>query len=122
MDEARMREIGYRDLCLPSFGLMGRLLPWPRQAPCPDCGGVTGVRVCPCCHSTVPSTFGSSSSRLITIVGPSGSGKTVYLQTLHREVREVAPTWFGADVEFGTRDRRPVRRGQPQADEDRRDH
>ncbi len=34
-----------------------------RKAPCPHCGGLTGVRACPVCHSPLSAAFGSAAAR-----------------------------------------------------------
>ncbi len=70
----------------------------PRQAPCPHCDGVTGVRVCPICHTPLSSTFAESRSPLVGMVGGKGAGKTVYLSVLHHELRTSVRRRFQADI------------------------
>jgi hypothetical protein len=83
----------------PCFTVGGRgLLRTPRQAPCPHCGGVTGVRACPRCHTPLSSTFAESRSPLVGMVGGKGAGKTIYLAVLHHELRTTVRRRFQADI------------------------
>lgn len=75
-------------------GLLGP----PRQAPCPHCGGPSGVRACPVCHTPLSSTFAQSRSPLVGMVGGKGAGKTVYLSVLHHELRTAVRRRFRADI------------------------
>lgn len=61
-----------------------------RRTQCPDCLGSTGVRLCPQCHSRLPSGFSSDSS-LFGLVGARSSGKTVMLAVLMRELAMNGP-------------------------------
>jgi hypothetical protein len=70
----------------------------PRQAPCPHCQGVTGVRACPVCHTPLSATFAESRSPLIGMVGGKGAGKTVYTAVLHHELRTAVRRRFQADI------------------------
>lgn len=70
----------------------------PRQAACPHCGGLTGVRACPACHTPLSSTFAESRSPLVGMVGGKGAGKTVYLSVLHHELRTTVRRRFQADI------------------------
>jgi hypothetical protein len=97
-DDARTRETGYRDAALPSFPPKPRTPIVGRHADCPACGAVTGIRVCPCCHTPVSSNFGASKSPLIAMVGAKGTGKTIYLSVLAHELRNGLRRRFGADV------------------------
>ncbi|MBA2323317.1 MAG: zinc ribbon domain-containing protein [Pseudonocardiales bacterium] len=76
----------------------GPLLPTPRQAPCPNCLGVTGVRACPLCHTPLSATFLGSKSPLIGMVGGKGAGKSVYLSVLNHELRTTVRRRFHADI------------------------
>lgn len=99
VDEARRRETGFNEASLPSFPPPGRLpLPAARQANCPTCGSLSGIRACPCCHTPVSANFGDSRSPLIAMVGAKGTGKTVYLTTLAHELRTGLRRRFDADV------------------------
>ncbi|MFD0742920.1 hypothetical protein ACFQ1L_14815 [Phytohabitans flavus] len=75
----------------------GQQLYHQRKAECPDCGGETGVRACPHCHTPLSANFGGN-SRLIAMVGAKGTGKTVYLTVLARELNAGLRRRFEADV------------------------
>src|SRR5262249_27418215 len=72
--------------------------PTPPRAPCPNCGGQSGIRVCPCCRSELSANFGTAASPLIGMVGARGTGKTVYLTVLAHEMRTNLRRRFAADV------------------------
>jgi len=55
-------------------------------ASCPDCTSETRYRVCPVCHSQLPTQFGLVDNLLIAMVGSKESGKTVYMTVLLHEV------------------------------------
>ncbi|PPF43821.1 hypothetical protein C5B85_11770 [Pseudoclavibacter sp. AY1F1] len=60
------------------------------SATCGSCGGESGVRMCPECHSILPRSL-DNDSPLFGLVGVRNSGKTVLLSVLHKElVRNVA--------------------------------
>src|SRR5262249_23534696 len=69
-----------------------------RQARCPHCYGLTGIRACPHCHTPLPVNFGDSHSPLIAMVGAKGTGKTVYMTVLANELRSNLRRRFDADV------------------------
>ncbi len=97
-DLERRRLTGYAGLCLPSYpplrqGVVGIVGP-----ACPDCGGESGRRVCPNCHTPVPADFGQSASPLVGLVGAKGTGKSVYLAVLARELTTSTRRRFDADV------------------------
>jgi hypothetical protein len=97
-DEARRSETGFDEPCRPAFTATGhRWLP-VRQAACPECGGMSGIRACPCCHTPLSPDYGDSASPLIAMVGAKGTGKTVYLSALVHELRGGVRRRFGADV------------------------
>lgn len=70
----------------------------PRKAACPTCGGLTGVRACPHCHTPLSATFLDSHSPLVGMVGGKGAGKTVYLAVLHHVLRTSVRRRFQADI------------------------
>ncbi|WP_329108029.1 hypothetical protein OG792_05740 [Micromonospora sp. NBC_01699] len=98
-DEARAREFKYTAKLRPSYG-PPRFRPTraPRQGTCPDCGGVSGIRVCPNCHTPLPPGFEDSRSPLIAMIGAKNTGKTVYLTVLANELRTSLRRRFQADV------------------------
>jgi hypothetical protein len=59
----------------------------PARAMCPRGGHLTGIRLCPHCHSVLPYYTGRASDRIIGLIGCSNSGKTVYLWSLLYELR-----------------------------------
>ncbi|MFI0794025.1 hypothetical protein ACH4OY_15240 [Micromonospora rubida] len=97
-DEARDREIGIKELVLPSFPGARRALRAVTASPCPDCGTESAVKVCPTCHSRLPATFGEGRSPLIAMAGARHTGKSVYLKVLSYQLRHGMGQRFGADV------------------------
>jgi hypothetical protein len=97
-DEDRERETGFAGQCLPSYPPTRQIGPAPAQHACPHCYGQSGIRVCPCCHTPLPSTFGAAASPLIGMAGAKGTGKTVYLTVLAHELRTNIRRRFDADV------------------------
>ncbi len=104
-DECRQQLTNVRTATYPTFvpptsflAQSGRPLGSARQAACPYCGGLTGVRACPVCHTSLSSTFAESRSPLVGMVGGKGAGKTVYLSVLHHELRTTVRRRFQADI------------------------
>lgn len=95
-DRARLTDVNVPSY--PVFPAGSRGLGSPRHAPCPTCGGVTGVRACPVCHTPLSATFVDSDSPLVGMVGGKGAGKTVYLAVLHHELRTAVRRRFQADI------------------------
>lgn len=98
VDEARRAATGFAAQCRPSFKPPRPLAPAPARAACPDCGAISGIRVCPICHTPLSANFGGSASPLIAMVGAKGTGKTVYLTVLAHELRTNLRRRFRADV------------------------
>jgi len=65
---------------------------------CPACGGKTGVRACPDCHTPLPSGFGESKSPLFGIVGTKGAGKTTLMTVLVRQLRDSVGKRFDSSI------------------------
>ena len=107
-DQARQDQTGYANDSRPSFPPT-RPGPSPRRAACPKCHGMSGIRVCPVCHTPLSANFGDSASPLIAMVGAKGTGKTVYLTVLAHELRSNLRKRFAADVRLT---------GDQQGDED----
>jgi hypothetical protein len=97
-DEARERELGIKEMVLPSFPAAARSLRTVNAANCPACGAVSGFKVCPNCHNRLPATFGEGSSPLIAVAGAKKTGKTVYLGVLANQLRNGLGERFEADV------------------------
>jgi len=97
-DEQRKELTGYAAPAFPAFAGESRALAGPRRAPCPACGGVTGVRACPVCHTPLSASFAESRSPLIGMVGGKGAGKTVYITVLNHELRHHTRKRFAADI------------------------
>ena len=97
-DKDRENLTGYTIDVFPTFAVESRRLTSPRRAPCPHCGGVSGVRACPVCHTPLTASFAESSSPLIGMVGGKGAGKTVYLTVLNHELRHNVRRRFAADI------------------------
>jgi hypothetical protein len=100
VDESRVQQTGFAEEIRPAFPPPAQLLRVgrSRQAACPRCGGVTGIRACPVCHTPLSANFGGSSSPLIAMVGAAGTGKTVYLTVLAHALRTSLRRRFNADV------------------------
>jgi len=108
-DERRQQLTDVRTAAYPTFvppttfvtrsrRLFGSALGRARMAACPHCGGRTGVRACPSCHTPLSSIFADSRSPLVGMVGGKGAGKTVYLSVLHHELRTTVRRRFQADI------------------------
>jgi len=84
---------------LPSFQPAAKFaLLSPTRAACPSCGGETGTRVCPLCHSVLPANF-THKSPLFGIAGVRGSGKTVMLTVLNKELTTTVARRFSANID-----------------------
>jgi hypothetical protein len=97
-DLARKELTGIAELVLPSFPAQGRGLRVPNSATHEVCGAVSGIKVCPHCHSRLPATFGEGSSPLIAMAGAKHTGKSVYLKVLTHQLRHGMGRRFDADV------------------------
>jgi hypothetical protein len=86
------REIG------PVFEPDGRRRGRANTAVCPDCGGQSTYRICPCCHSQLPAQFGMIDSRIIGMAGAKESGKTVYMTVLLHELRNRIGNQYNAAI------------------------
>ena len=98
VDIARQQETGFNQQSLPYFPPPPYRGFTPRRAACPECGAVSGIRACPCCHTPLPANFGGSRSPLVAMIGAKGTGKTVYLTVLAHELRSNLGARFAADV------------------------
>ena len=83
---------------LPAFPSRFRAYAPGQRAECPSCGGVSATRVCPVCHSVLPSTFGEGKCPTFVIVGSIASGKTTYLTVLIHELTTSIRRRFGASI------------------------
>jgi hypothetical protein len=98
-NEQRQKEIGVRELSFPTFEVVSKgVMGTPREAACPTCGGVTGRRACPVCHSPLSSTFRTSRSPMVGVIGGKGAGKSIYLSVLYHELRTSVRRRFQADI------------------------
>ena len=71
----------------PAPRSFGGLRPAGPRAACPACGAATPVRVCPGCHSDLPSDYCEQESRIIGLLGAKASGKSTYVTVLVNELR-----------------------------------
>ncbi len=63
VDETRAELTNVRASSFPTFAAPGGgRRGVQRKAPCPHCGGPTGVRACPVCHSPLSAAFAESRS------------------------------------------------------------
>ena len=104
VDPDRRDRTGFRDAARPSFPPPGRLPLGSGKATCPECGALSGIRVCPSCHTPVSSNFGAAAGPLIALAGAKGTGKTVYLTVLAHELLNGLRRRFGADVRMTATD------------------
>lgn len=95
-DPVRVQNLGTSD---PVYLTFAPERGWLRRngATCPHCGGMTGTRVCPLCHSVLPANF-TADSPLFGLVGVRGSGKTVMLTVLSKELRTSVARRFAASI------------------------
>lgn len=100
-DDTRQRLTGFSGASLPTFPPPESRSPLPqRLAPCPDCYGPSGIRVCQVCRTPLPANFADSRSPLIGMVGGKNAGKTVYTTVLAHELRHNIRRRFAADIWF----------------------
>jgi hypothetical protein len=100
-DERRQQLTNVRAAAYPTFlPVSHRLLGSPSHSACPHCGGLTGRRACPTCHTPLSSVFAASRSSLVGMVGGKGAGKTIYLSVLYHELRTVVRRRFLADIQL----------------------
>ncbi|MGQ0778062.1 MAG: zinc ribbon domain-containing protein [Pseudonocardiales bacterium] len=101
IDVDRERLTGFSGTAWPNFAPPESKSPLPlRLAPCPDCQGLSGIRVCQACRTPLPANFSDSRSPLIGIVGGKDAGKTVYTTVLAHELRHNIRRRFAADIRF----------------------
>jgi hypothetical protein len=101
VDEIRKQLTGFGDPSWPTFAPPESKSPLPqRLAPCPDCQGPSGIRVCQVCRTPLPANFADSRSPLIGMVGGKNAGKTVYTTVLAHELRHNIRRRFAADIWF----------------------
>ncbi|MFF5444109.1 hypothetical protein [Streptomyces sp. NPDC012888] len=92
----------------PAQRMRGPVFPAPRglahlrergsRADCPACGTATPVRVCPRCHSDLPSDYCDQDTRIIALLGPKASGKSTYVSVLVNELRNRVGRAYGASI------------------------
>ncbi|WP_105034920.1 TRAFAC clade GTPase domain-containing protein [Cryobacterium aureum] len=97
-DPDRVRILGDHEPVRKSFTSQSRQGLLAVRPACPDCGGSTGTRVCPNCHSVLPDNF-TTDSPLFGIVGVRGSGKTVMLTVLGKELTQSVARRFDASID-----------------------
>ncbi|ANZ41303.1 hypothetical protein BBK82_40415 [Lentzea guizhouensis] len=101
VDADRQRLTGFSGATYPTFTAPETRNPLPqRLAPCPACGGSSGIRACQVCHTPLPANFADSRSPLIAMVGGKNAGKTVFTTVLVHELRHNIRRRFAADISF----------------------
>jgi hypothetical protein len=100
LDEARARATGVKDPALPSFRPTAENPEVKGKAKCQKCGGMTGIRVCPVCHTPLPSGLSESASQLIGMVGAKHTGKTIFMTVLLHQLQNGIARRYGASVEI----------------------
>src|SRR5260370_28978468 len=100
-DEARDLALGLQDNhVLPSFVLTDGVRPVKGEARWPKCNDKTGVRVCPTCHTPLPSGLSESASPLIGMVGAKQTGKTVFMTVLLHQLQNGIARRYDAAVDI----------------------
>ncbi len=94
LDQVLADQTGARLELPPVFRADGR----KGAAACPECGSETTYKVCPFCHSLLPTHFGHADSRVIAMAGAKGSGKTTYMTVLLHEMMNRVGSRFRAAV------------------------
>ncbi|WP_042410442.1 TRAFAC clade GTPase domain-containing protein [Streptacidiphilus carbonis] len=82
----------------PAPRQFGGLRPTGLRAACPHCGAATPVRVCPGCHSDLPSDYCDQESRIIALLGAKASGKSTYVTVLVNELRHRVGSAYQASL------------------------
>lgn len=98
VDDRRTEQTGYEKQMYPTFAPRLPLVPTPRRAHCPSCGGQTGEHACRECHTPLPPHFGAGFSPVIALVGARSTGKTVYLTVLANHLQTVLRDRFRASI------------------------
>lgn len=65
---------------------------------CRSCGGQTGIRLCPHCHSRLPRSL-DADSPMFGLVGVRNSGKTVFLSVLRKQLVGPVGRQFNASID-----------------------
>ncbi|MFI0348985.1 hypothetical protein [Actinomadura sp. 9N407] len=78
----------------PVFAAPGR----KGRADCPDCGQLTGNRVCPECHNPLPPAYVDSPGRIVALVGAKNAGKSTYIAVLLHELMNRVGTELDASL------------------------
>lgn len=72
----------------------------PKLVMCDACRQPT-LRICPCCHNTLPDSTVLGSDNIISIIGTRSSGKSLYIGVLINELQKrVAPAFEGSMTGF----------------------
>ena len=58
----------------------------PSELDCDDCGEQTTIKICPSCHSELPSTIGDFEDLIFAVVGAKETGKSHYISVLINEL------------------------------------
>lgn len=100
-DEVRDLALGLHGKpVMPSFQIPVGQKPEKGQARCPTCGGRTGIRVCPACHTPLPSGLGDTASPLVGMVGAKQTGKTVFMTVLLHQLQNGIARRYDAAVDI----------------------
>ena len=98
IDPVRVEQASVAEASRHYFTYQGRRPVHPDAAGCPECGGESGIRACPDCHSPLPSGFAGAASPLVALVGARNTGKSVYLAVLTHELQSTVRKRFDAAV------------------------
>ena len=66
----------------PSNGMGKFMAKMPSSCECPGCSQETTQRICPSCHSNLPTTIGEYKDLIFAIVGAKETGKSHYISVL----------------------------------------
>lgn len=71
---------------------------------CPKCNTPTSIRICPHCHSELPTYLDGVPGHTVYVLGPKGCGKSLYLvATFEHLEKRVFPTRLKSDFQFCTK-------------------
>ncbi|SEH00145.1 50S ribosome-binding GTPase [Nonomuraea solani] len=69
-----------------------------RRAVCPACARETAWRVCPACHSRLPTEYCANPGKIVALVGAKNAGKSTYIAVLVHELMNRVGEELGASL------------------------
>ncbi|MDE5414059.1 TRAFAC clade GTPase domain-containing protein [Alkalihalobacterium chitinilyticum] len=91
----RPREMGHVFRTANQSGAFGNFIKgMPDDANCDQCGDNSTVRICPSCHSELPSTIGQYEDLIFAVIGVKETGKSHYISVLIDKIkREIGDSY-----------------------------